>query len=98
MLDSFDGGSIIIHTLTSGIVDATLLNPHPPTGLVYGMDVDVAGEYVYYSDRNSSTLMRVPLHQLPSSSDQRQEVLSGVKAWGMAYDWVSGYLYWTEDE
>ena len=62
------------------------------------MDVDVEKGFVYYGDRTSSTLMKVPLRQLSSSSDQRQELLGGVKAWGLAYDWVTSYLFWTEDE
>ena len=101
-LDSFENSSIIIRTLTTGIVETILLNPSeggfPPTGVIYGMDVDVEGRFVYYADRTSSTLMNVPLRQLSSTSDQRRQVLDGVKAWGLAYDWVTGHLYWTEDE
>ena len=101
-LDSYENVSIAIRTSPTGILETVVLNPSvsgfPPTGLIYGMDVDVERDYVYYGDRSSSTLMRVPFRLPSASSDQRQELLGGVRAWGVAYDWLTDYVFWTEDE
>ncbi len=71
-----------------------------PTGLIYAMDYDLDEGVLYFADRNSSTLWRVPLERLTSSQDGRTKVLEEgveVNAWGLSYDWVNGYLYWTDD-
>ena len=62
------------------------------------MDVDVPNGYLYFSDRNDSALWRVKLNEVTSSSDGREKVLDGVKAWGVVYDWINENIYWTEDE
>lgn len=65
------------------------------TGTIFALDIDVEANMLYYSERNSSTLWST---QLNTQTDLRVSLLNGVKAWGMAYDWINGYLYWTEDE
>ena len=68
-----------------------------PTGLVYAMDYDLDGGDLYYVDRNTSTLWSVPLERLTDSQDDRVKLLDGIQAWDMSYDWLHGYLYWTDD-
>ena len=68
------------------------------TGDIIGMDVDVTGDFLYFGDRGNLGLFRVGLSDLTESGDRRTKVVGGVKAWGVAYDWVNEYLYWTEDE
>lgn len=67
------------------------------TGLIYAMDYDLERGVLYFADRNSSTLWSVRLKRLTSSQDDRTPILEQVSAWGMSYDWVNGYLYWTDD-
>ena len=94
----------ILETRLDGYHFSTLLdtsygpvNDPVVTGLIYAMDYDLSDGIVYYGDRNSSTLWQVPLQRLTSSQDDRKLLLSGVTAWDMAYDWIHGYIYWTDD-
>ena len=88
---------------TDGQLVATLVDTsHGPsssivTGLIYAMEYDLETGTLYYGDRNTSTLWKVPLQRLTSSQDDRTLVYSGISAWGMAYDWINHYMYWTDD-
>ena len=64
-------------------------------GTVLGMAIDVEDNLMYYSDRQSGTLHRVPLNNGAVAGGEL--VLSNVKAWGMSYDWINRTLYWSED-
>jgi low density lipoprotein receptor-related protein 5/6 len=64
------------------------------TGLIYGMDVNVIDNVLYYGDRNSSSIWEMPL----DSTNLRERLTPNAKAWGITYDWINNYLYWTEDE
>lgn len=68
------------------------------TGLIFAMDLDVSDNILYYSDRNTSTLWKVQLDNVITGNDKREKLADGVKAWGMVYDWINKYLYWTEDK
>jgi hypothetical protein len=64
------------------------------TGLIYGMDVNVIDNVLYYGDRNSSSIWEMPV----DSTNMREILTPNAKAWGITYDWINNYLYWTEDE
>lgn len=66
------------------------------TGVIIGMDADVTAGYLYFGDRNNTGLYRVKLED-NVNSDNREIVVSNVIIWGVAYDWVNQYVYWTED-
>lgn len=93
----------VLQSTVSGLHTATLVdtfyNPVSPTGtgIIYAMDYNLEQEILYFVDRNSSTLWNVSLYRLTSSRDDRALMLEGVNAWEMAYDWINGYLYWTDD-
>ncbi len=100
-IDDFDEvrGSVL-KTSVDGTEIATIADTSfgtLATGLIYAMDYDLDSGLLYFADRNTSTLWSVPLERLTSSQDGRILVLEGVKAWGLSYDWVNGYLYWTDD-
>ena len=86
---------------TDGQLEATLVDTSHGnsmfTGLIYAMQYDPETETVYYGDRNTSTLWKVPLQRLTSSQDDRMLLYNGTTVWGMAYDWINHYLYWTDD-
>ena len=69
----------------------------PITGLIYAMDFDLQRGVLYYGDRNGTSIWRVSLRRLTGASDDRQRMLQGVTAWGMAYDWINDDLYWSDD-
>ena len=95
----------IIEAATNGLYLDTLVyssntvsGPNvPTTGDVIGMDVDVNRDYLYFGDRSNTGLFRVKLSDISDSSDGRTLIVDGVKIWGVAYDWINDYLYWTED-
>ncbi len=68
------------------------------TGNITGMDVDVARDRLYFGDRTNTGLFRVQLSGLSSSGDSRRLICDDVMIWGVAYDWINDYVYWTEDE
>lgn len=61
------------------------------------MDYDAANDLIYFGDRNSSTLWKASLTRLQSSQDDRQLLLTGFHAWDIAFNWIDGLLYWTDD-
>ncbi|XP_019854787.1 PREDICTED: uncharacterized protein LOC100641362, partial [Amphimedon queenslandica] len=67
------------------------------TGIVYALDVNVEASVLYFCDRNSSELWSTQLNG-NEQSQSRERILTDVSAWGMTYDWINGYLYWTEDQ
>ena len=67
------------------------------TGDVFGMDVDSTNGFLYFGDRNNSGLFRVKISDVSTSTDGRTRIVDNVKIWGVAYDWVNEYVYWTED-
>ena len=66
-------------------------------GLVLGMAIDVEANQLYFSDRESSKLYRIALGAVTSDGSGRDELLGGVCAWGMAFDWINKALYWSEE-
>lgn len=69
----------------------------PVTGLIYAMDFDLQRGVLYYGDRNGSSIWRVSLKRLTGASDDRQLLVEGATAWGIAYDWINDDLYWSDD-
>ena len=67
------------------------------TGLIYALEYDLQGGSLFYGDRNTSSLWRVPLTKTLQSDDGRTKLLDDFFAWSMAYDWTTGFLYWTDD-
>ena len=65
------------------------------TGTIIGMDVDVTNGYLYFGDQENG-LYKLNLDSL-SSEDGRTIVVSGEGIWGVAYDWINEYVYWTEN-
>ena len=90
----------ILETSVDGTELVTLVDTSSgilATGLIYAMDYDLEAGLLYFADRNSSTLWSAPLERLSSSQDNRVMLLDEVNAWGLSYDWLNGYLYWTDD-
>ena len=84
--------------LQSVLVDTSFgPNLQPHTGAIYGMDYDQNSGYLYFADRGENSIWKVPLDRLTPSSDDREIFVENITAWGVAVDWINGYLYWTDD-
>lgn len=61
------------------------------------MDFDLENNVIYYGDRNSSYIWRVSIDRVSSLQDDRTLIATNATVWSMSYDWINGYLYWTDD-
>ena len=71
--------------------------PLSPLGQVYALDYDQDRSLVFFGDRDSCTVWRVPLNRVHPGEDGRELLFSGVCAWDLAFDWISGSIYWSDD-
>ena len=103
---SSSGSSVgsIYDTSLTGVPSSVLVpifysfqNTDYHTGIVYALDVDVEASMLYFCDRNSSELWSTQLNG-NEQTQSRERILTDVLAWGMTYDWINGYLYWSEDQ
>lgn len=70
---------------------------HICVGNIYAMDFDLVNNVVYYGDRNASSIWKVSINRLTPLQDDRTLILSNATAWDISYDWMNGYIYWTDD-
>lgn len=61
------------------------------------MDFDPATDLLYYGDRDSARIFSVSVNRITNLQDDRALLMTNVTAWGISYDWIHGYLYWTDD-
>ena len=66
-------------------------------GLIYGMDFSAVDGVMYYGDRNKMSIWQVSVNRLSSLMDDRKMLLGNTSVYDMSYDWINGYLYWTDD-
>ena len=98
---SIIGVGIVIESTLTNVVTDTVVSPSYQVGPsfmnngeIYAMDINVADRLLYFNDRSSDILWQIPLE---SPFDGRRQLSDNVQAWGMVYDWINHYLYWTDD-
>ena len=68
------------------------------SGVIYAMDYDPLEDMLYYGDRlSNSGIWRVSADRLTDLQDGRTLLVNNTTVWSMSYDWINGYLYWTDD-
>lgn len=66
-------------------------------GIIYGIDFDRDNNVIYYGDRNNTSIWSVSIDRITNLDDGRFLLVSNTTVWGIAYDWINGFLYWTDD-
>ena len=61
------------------------------------MDFDLENNSIYYGDRNSSSIWRVSIDRITTLQADHTLLATDVMVWSICYDWINGFLYWTDD-
>lgn len=67
-------------------------------GIIYSMDFDLEENVIYYGDRDDFSIWKVSINRVSNLQDDRLLVVSNTSVWGLTYDWINHYLYWTDDK
>lgn len=66
-------------------------------GMIFGIDYDPVHSRLFYGDRDSAAIWTVSVTRVSSVRDDRSLVVANASVWDLTYDWLNGYLYWTDD-